>query len=360
MPQIARDQGTWICLDMARVRNAAQVRRGWANQWPGAPTPTARAILYNYRKYQEYGTSLNRQRENSGRNRTIRSAENTERVRRSLERNGNVSSRRNGLAISRSTSNRIVRELRFYPYVLTKRQALRPHDPAQRLEFCRWLVNKANEDADFLQNFVTSDEAIFSLNSEANKKNVINYARYGNGHPEGHVVQHTQGAGHVMVWLGLLGNGRVLGPYFIEERLDQREYLRIVRYHVVERDLRNQEVDRGLLWWQQDGAPAHTSVVAINYLQGQFPGKVISKLGDIPWPPRSPDLAILDFFAWGYLKQKIWDVPKNQQPRDIEQLKAAIIRECRALPREIILRSFEAMVSRARRCIDADGCHFET
>lgn len=80
---------------------------------------------------------------------------------RSLERNGNASSRRNGMAISRNTFNRIVRELRVHPYVLTKRQALRPHDPAQRLEFCRWFVNKANDDAEFLQNLVTSDEAFF-------------------------------------------------------------------------------------------------------------------------------------------------------------------------------------------------------
>lgn len=47
------------------------------------------------------------------------------------------------------------------------------------------------------------------------------------------MVEHTQGAGHVMVWLCLLGNGPVLGPYFVQGKLNQREYLRIIRYHVV-------------------------------------------------------------------------------------------------------------------------------
>ena len=53
------------------------------------------------------------------------------------------------------------------------------------------------------------------------------------------------------------------------------------------------------MWWQQDGASAHTSNVALQYLRGQFPGRVMSKRGDWPWPPRSPDLAVCDFFSVG-------------------------------------------------------------
>ena len=106
-------------------------------------------------------------------------------------------------------------------------------------------------------------------------------------------------------------------------------------------------------------APAHTSRAAIQYLQGQFPGKVISKRGDVPWPPRSPDLAILDFFAWGYLKQMILGTSRDRHPRNIEQLKAAIVRECAALPREMVSNAFHSLVDRARRCIAANGRHFE-
>ena len=359
MHHLSQDQRTWICLEMARVENARQVRRSWVQEWPGVPPPSARAILYNYNKYKEHGTSHNRHKGNSGRNKTARSLENVERVRRSIQRNGNVSSRRNGLGMSRSTFNRIVHELHLHPYVLVKRQALLPNDPAERLNFCNWLVAKTNEDPGFLGNLISSDEAIFSLNSEANTKNEVQYSRYGNGHPEDHFIERAQGAGRVMVWLGLMGNGNVLGPHFVQGNLDQREYLRIVRYHVVQEDLRNQGVDRELLWWQQDGAPAHTSRAAIQYLQGQFPGKLISKRGEVPWPPRSPDLAILDFFAWGYLKQMIWGANRDRHPRNIEQLKAAIVRECAALPREMVSNAFQSLTNRARRCIAANGRHFE-
>ena len=83
-----------------------------------------------------------------------------------------------------------------------------------------------------------------------------------------------------MVWVGLTGQGVVLGPHFIQGRMDTREYLRIIRYNVVQRELRN--VNRQEMWWQQDGLPAHTSNAAIRYLSGQFPGQLMSKRGD--WP----------------------------------------------------------------------------
>ena len=37
---------------------------------------------------------------------------------------------------------------------------------------------------------------------------------------------------------------------------------------------------------------------------------LVSHWGDIPWPPRSPDLVTLNFFFRGYIKHKIWGVPQ--------------------------------------------------
>ena len=360
MVQLTTDQRVWVCLEMARVNNALQVRRLWANQFPGVQPPTARTIRQNYRKYRTHGTSLNRNQNNSGRRRTARSVQNIRRVRRSLQRNGNVTSRRNGLNLSRSSFNRIVRlDIHFFPYVLIKRQALRPQDPAARLVFCRWFTQQCNINPVFLQNVVTSDEAIFSLNSEVNTRNVVRYAPYGDGHPPDHYIEHVQGADQLMVWVGLTGNGDLLGPHFVRGNLDTREYLRIVRYNVIQREFRNLGMNDGDVWWQQDGATPHTSNQSMNYLRGKFPGKLISKRGDFPWPPRSPDLTILDFFFWGYIKHKIWNVPRNQQPTNLNQLQAAIVRECRALQRAVIISAFPAMVRRCEMCINVNGNHFQ-
>ena len=167
---------------MGRVQNALQVIRSWRNHWPGIPAPSAVTIKNNYLKFVNHGGSLNRNRGNSGRPRTACSQQNFPRVRRSLRRNENISSRRNGLGISRSSFNRY-QDIRFHAYVLVKRQGLRPNDSAQRLAFWNWFEAECNNNPNFLRTLVTSDEAVFSLNSEVNTRHVVKYSFHGNGHP---------------------------------------------------------------------------------------------------------------------------------------------------------------------------------
>jgi len=51
------------------------------------------------------------------------------------------------------------------------------------------------------------------------------------------------------------------------------------------------------VWFQQDGATAHTANESMTIVRNMFPGYLISRLGDVPWPPRSPDLSTCDFFS---------------------------------------------------------------
>ena len=112
--------------------------------------------------------------------------------------------------------------------------------------------------------------------------------------------------------------------WLLNRCLDTREYLRIIRYNVIQREFHIHNIDRNNIRWQQDGAPAHTSNATMQYLRGQFPLRLMSKRGDWPWPPRSPDLAICDFFLWGYLKQQIWDVRQDQLPQNLKDLRISI------------------------------------
>ena len=84
----------------------------------------------------------------------------------------------------------------------------------------------------------------------------------------------------------------------------------------------------------------------------------MSKRGEWPWPPRTPDLAICYVFLRGYLKQQIWNVPNDQQPHSLEELRNSIMPACRNLEQRTIHDSFDAMVSRARQCIRARGHAF--
>jgi len=60
------------------------------------------------------------------------------------------------------------------------------------------------------------------------------------------------------------------------------------------------------LWFQQDGATAHTAVIRMAALR-LFPQRVTTaRFGDVPWPPRSPDLTEPDIVLYGYLKIKAY------------------------------------------------------
>ena len=60
------------------------------------------------------------------------------------------------------------------------------------------------------------------------------------------------------------------------------------------------------MWFQQDGAMAHTIRATMDLLRQHFPNRIISKNGDVRWPPFSPDLTVPDFFLLGYLKDKVY------------------------------------------------------
>ena len=105
------------------------------------------------------------------------------------------------------------------------RQKLREGDRVQRMAFCNRLVHTVEQNPQFLDQLIISDEAVFSLNSELNMRNVMKYALHGNGRPGDHYVEFAQGPDQVMVWVGLTRAGVVLGPHFAERNLDTREYL---------------------------------------------------------------------------------------------------------------------------------------
>jgi hypothetical protein len=51
-----------------------------------------------------------------------------------------------------------------------------------------------------------------------------------------------------------------------------------------------------------------------------FQQRMISRSGDVPWPPRSPDLTTPEFFLRDYLKSKVY----SRRPADLNALKEAI------------------------------------
>ena len=60
--------------------------------------------------------------------------------------------------------------------------------------------------------------------------------------------------------------------------------------------------------------------------------RIISKRCKFSWPSRSPDLAPVDFWLWGYLKSPVY----RSRPSNLSELKDTICRELSCIEPDIL------------------------
>ncbi|KAJ8947217.1 hypothetical protein NQ318_001503 [Aromia moschata] len=113
---------------------------------------------------------------------------------------------------------------------------------------------------------------------------------------------------------------------------------------------------RTRMFFQQDGCPAHHAVTVRNWLNSEFKKHWIGRDGPILWPPRSPDLTILDIYLWGRLKQIVYREPLEN---DEEQLKTRIQNAVKSLSIEEIRNSFNEFRAGIEIYAEKGGALFE-
>ena len=80
--------------------------------------------------------------------------------------------------------------------------------------------------------------------------------------------------------------------------------------------------------FQQDGATCHIAGDTIVLLKGKIHEQITSRNGPVNWPPRSCDLAPLDYFSLGYMKSLVY----FDRPQSIDALEANITRIIKEVP----------------------------
>ena len=174
--QLTTEQRAFIVINYTRTQSTTEVRNAFQQRFPDRNPPSPSTILSNVRKYSNAGTSLNLNKGNSGRRRTIRTAQNIDAARDLLQQNPHVSARRNPIPISRTSFNRITRiEIKWHPYRMHVRHELLAGDFARRLHFSRWFNERCRRE-NVLDSLVNGDEASFVMNGEVNTQNVRQYA----------------------------------------------------------------------------------------------------------------------------------------------------------------------------------------
>ncbi|GFT11903.1 uncharacterized protein NPIL_425361 [Nephila pilipes] len=217
------------------------------------------------------------------------------------------------VGISKSSVNRIMKRCQWRSYIPRLVHALNDDDPDRRVQH--------------------------------------NCTYWGPENPHVMVDPHVNLPG-ITVWCGLSSRG-LIGPFFFDATVTGTIYLNLLQQSIIpsiREDFKQEE-----FFFQQDGALPHYHRDVRSFLDGILPNRWIGRRGIVEYPPRSPDLTPLDFFLWGYLKDKVY----AQKPATVVQLRATIEHECTNIPREWFHHVCYSIASRCQQCLEQNGHQFE-
>lgn len=317
--------------------------------FPLSPVPNQSTISRLVARFEETGSVLARKR--PGRPKTATSEIVSTNVLAAVEVLPHTTSRELAMEIGISSTSvlRILKQAKYHPYKMQFHQELVDGDQDRRVQYCQWAKDMCDRHYLFLRSVCMSDESKFYLHGEVNTQNCRYWARE---NPHWMADTRTQYPQSLNVWAGILDN-RIIGPFFLPERLSGEGYLDLLINNVgpaVEEIAGGRQV-----WFQQDGAPPHYALIVRDHLDNAFPARWIGRRGAQEWPPRSPDLTIMDFFYWGYLKSKVY----TTKPANLDELRDRIITASAGITREQLQNVSREMYHRLGHCLATNGEHFE-
>lgn len=344
--------------------NSEEASREYARRFPNRRRPDAQVFINVHRCFREFGLQKN------PRNVYVNERHQNE-ILNAFDENNRLSSRHGvrqlrtrNVIVSKTKILRTLHRDGRKAFHLQPVQSLLPEDGPRRLNFCTWILRSVERDDSFLNKILWTDEATFTRRGKVNFHNLHVWS-----HENPHEIRPRafQNEFSVNVWLGVQDN-QLCGPHFLPPRLNSLLFL-----HFLENDLPNYLEDiplnmRREAWFQMDGAPAHYGNNIINWCNTNFPGRWIGRMrgvyganeparGPAGWPPRSPDLNVLDFFVWGTLVDLVYATPVDTR----EQLVLRIQEACQTLRNNWhqIRAAVNSVRRRCQKCIEANGMHFE-
>ena len=201
------------------------------------------------------------------------------------------------VGLAQSSVNKILKMENLRPWKMTSVQELLPDDPMKRLSFCKLALSQLE-----VNNICFSDEASFHLNGSVNKHNRFVYAAE---NPRLAVQDKTLRSPAITCW-AMVSPDIGVTYELLDTTMNAERYERILKTFVIPL-LKQQRHKRKI--YQQDGAPPHFATAVRVLLDGNLKNRWIGRSGPIPWPPRSPDLAVCDFWLWGQVRNELYKSP---------------------------------------------------
>lgn len=328
--------------------DATEAATAYAVRYPRRRAPAAITFLRAEQRLRETGSLVMRR---SNRRRPARSEETEVFVLAALHHDPHVSLRAVAAVAGVSLTSvwRIVHGHRFHPYRLSLTQELHGNDFRARVTFCEWAMR--NFTLESLQSVMFSDESTFTNYGAVNRHNMHYWAA---DNPRWVRPVDRQRRWSINVWCGILGD-EIIGPHYFPGTLTGELYRAFIADSLgglLEHVCLHTRVH---MWMQHDGHPAHSARAVVEELNNRFAGRWLGRHGPHSWPARSPDLTPVDFFLWGYLKDRVYVT----EPTSPDDLKRRIEDACRSVTPamlHLVRRSFRRRIA---LCIEEHGHTFE-
>ena len=86
-----------------------------------------------------------------------------------------------------------------------------------------------------------------------------------------------------------------------------------------------------------------------------FSGRWLGRCSPLVWAPGSPDLTPLDFFAWGHLRNAVYE----RKPATIDDLMNFITEEALKITTDLCQKVFQCFHRRLHTCVKNGGSSVE-
>lgn len=199
IPYSNEEKFDMLALYLQSHRNADITSARYLEMYPERRQPHKtqfRKIVVNLINHGAFEQPRSGYTENENRNRNILQAvnENPRASVRTVERE---------IGVSKSTVQRVLAKNKYHPYKPTIVQGLKETDFPRRMRFCEWYTRKCNENPEFVNHVLWSDESRFTNCGVYNKHNTHHWA-VENPHEVAERRLQTRFGSNV--WCGVIGN----------------------------------------------------------------------------------------------------------------------------------------------------------
>lgn len=156
----------------------------------------------------------------------------------------------------------------------------------------------------------------------------------------------------ITVWAAIY-NDVLIGPYFFDGTVNQHVYLAMLEEFLIP-EMEHRGINIQNVIFQQDGAPPHSTNIVTAWLNNHF-NTWIGRRSPNKWPARSPDLTVLDYFLWGYIKNDVY----QKTSANMEELRMRIVEAFQKVTPVMLRNATQGLRRRLDSCIAQNGGLFE-